>query len=271
VRGEFIDVSGTRLYCYAAGTRGGGDPIVFLHGFPGSSHTWSGLTPLLPEGRRALVLDLAGCGRSDPPNDGDFGTSAHATRVGQLLKQLRVERAVVVGHGYGAAIGITLALQVHELVSALFLIAPSAPSDWPSPTGATYEWSGLGVPGVPDDWRAKLVAKSIRRSYLDEPRGQHSAEQFLRPYLTGGFTTFRAQSAALARDRDSGPPDLTRVQAHSTVIRGERDTITTSADAASLVDRLPHASLELVKDSGYCLPEESPEHLAALFTRLLQP
>src|SRR5918911_1196357 len=34
MRGEFVDLAGARLYYYAAGTRGAGEPIVFLHGYP---------------------------------------------------------------------------------------------------------------------------------------------------------------------------------------------------------------------------------------------
>ena len=39
MRGEFVDVGGTRLYYYAAGTRGAGEPIVLIHGFRTSGAT----------------------------------------------------------------------------------------------------------------------------------------------------------------------------------------------------------------------------------------
>jgi pimeloyl-ACP methyl ester carboxylesterase len=49
MRGEFIDVNGARLYYYAAGSRGVGEPVVFLHGFPTSSHLWTEVVPLVPK------------------------------------------------------------------------------------------------------------------------------------------------------------------------------------------------------------------------------
>ncbi len=269
MRGEFIDVGGTRLYCYAAGTRGKGDPIVLLHGFPGSSHTWGALTPMLPQGRRAIVVDLAGCGRSDPPPDSDFSVAAHGRRIGHLLQALGVSRACVVGHGYGAAVALCLAAQSPAAVSELVLISPGSPSDWPSPIGGTLEWRTLSLPGVATDWSARLVAMSIKRCYLDEARGLHSAEQFLLPYTNGGYGVFRAQALALGRDRSEGVPDLTRVTARSTVIWGDLDAITSHEDALQLVRTLPHATLEVLPGSGFCLPEETPEHLAALLSRLL--
>ena len=41
MRGEFVDVGGVRLYYYAAGTRGGGDPIVLVHGSFGDHTAWA--------------------------------------------------------------------------------------------------------------------------------------------------------------------------------------------------------------------------------------
>src|SRR5882724_2524209 len=113
MRGEFVDVGGTRLYYFAAGTRGGGDPVIFLHGFPGSSHAWRQLTPLMPEGRRLVVADLMGCGRSDGPGGtvAPRGTLAeHAGLVLRLLDDLNIARAAIVGHALGALIAQSVAL-----------------------------------------------------------------------------------------------------------------------------------------------------------------
>ena len=48
MRGEFVDLGVTRLYYYAAGTRGAGEPVVFLHGFPASGQLWHGVVREMP-------------------------------------------------------------------------------------------------------------------------------------------------------------------------------------------------------------------------------
>src|SRR6476469_8949048 len=101
MRGEFIDVNGARIYYYAAGTRGAGEPVVFLHGFPSSGHLWNDVIPLLPPGHRLVVVDLLGYGRSDPPNGRSLSLRAHAERVVGLLDVLGIDRACVVGHDLG--------------------------------------------------------------------------------------------------------------------------------------------------------------------------
>ncbi|MGH7618691.1 MAG: alpha/beta fold hydrolase, partial [Gemmatimonadaceae bacterium] len=87
MRGEFLDLSGARIYYYAAGTRGAGDPVVFLHGFPTSGHLWSDVVPLMPAGHRIVVLDHLGYGRSDRPLSRPVDIRAHAERVVQVLDE----------------------------------------------------------------------------------------------------------------------------------------------------------------------------------------
>src|SRR5438270_10834746 len=97
MRGEFVDVGGVRLYYYAAGTRGVGEPVIFLHGFPTSGHLWTDVIPLMPAGHRLVVLELLGYGRSDPPNGRSLTLRAHADRVGALMDALWIALAGGVG------------------------------------------------------------------------------------------------------------------------------------------------------------------------------
>ena len=101
MRGEFIDLDGARLYYYAAGSRGAGEPVVFVHGFATSGHLWSDVVSLMPAGHRLIVLDLLGHGRSDPPGTRPLTLHAHAERLVALLDALGVGVACVVGHGLG--------------------------------------------------------------------------------------------------------------------------------------------------------------------------
>src|SRR2546423_3547662 len=95
MRGEFVDLNDARLYYYAAGTRGAGEPVVFLHGFATSSHLWGDVVPLMPAGHRLVVTDLLGHGRSDRPLGRAVDVRAHAERVIEMLDQLHIERACI--------------------------------------------------------------------------------------------------------------------------------------------------------------------------------
>ena len=68
---------------------GSHEPVVLLHGFPGSSYDWSAVAPLLGASRRVLTLDLPGYGLSAKPASGDYS----------LFRQADVVEAVLAGHG----------------------------------------------------------------------------------------------------------------------------------------------------------------------------
>src|SRR5881628_1803397 len=122
VRGEFIDLDGARLYYYAAGTRRAGEPVVFVHGFATSGHLWSDVVALMPPGRRFVVLDLLGHGRSDRPGSRPLSLRAHAERLAALLDALGVGAACVVGHGLGGGVAQSLAVHWPARVARLALI-----------------------------------------------------------------------------------------------------------------------------------------------------
>src|SRR5688500_10686879 len=130
--GEVLDLNGVRLYCSAAGSRGAGEPIVLLPGFPTSSHLWSDVVPLLPAGHRVVVLDLLGFGRSDRPTaSAPVSFRAHADRVVTVLDHLGINFACLVGHDVGGGVAQLVAVRSPQRVSRLCLIDSVAFDAWP--------------------------------------------------------------------------------------------------------------------------------------------
>src|SRR3954467_10751685 len=90
---------------------GDGSPVLRLHGFPDSSALWRHQIPaLVAAGHRVIAPDLRGFGASDRP-EGVASAAVHelvGDAVG-ILDALGVERAAVVGHDWGGAVGWALA------------------------------------------------------------------------------------------------------------------------------------------------------------------
>ena len=70
-------------------------------------------------GFRVIAPDLLGYGYSDKPRDLDYTIARQAEMVVDFMKQLGVERAVLVGSSYGAAVAATVALDQIEVRSLL--------------------------------------------------------------------------------------------------------------------------------------------------------
>src|SRR3712207_2290613 len=182
MRGEFVDLDGARLYYYAAGTRGAGEPVVLIHGFPTSGHLWTEVVPLVPAGHRVVVVDLLGYGRSDPPGAGRVGLHAHADRTIQLFDALGIRRACVVGHDVGGGVAQSMAVRYPERVSRLCLIDSVAFDGWP---GREVRLARSVLPvarHLPPGWLIPMLRGGLLRGYADHERGAHSVAHYVRPF-----------------------------------------------------------------------------------------
>lgn len=275
MRGEFVDLGGTRLYYYAAGSRGGGDPVVFLHGFPGSSHGWRLLTPLMPEGRRLVVVDLMGCGRSDGPGGtyAQTGTLAeHADLVRRLMDDLNLSRAAMVGHALGAAIAQSIAVDHPARVSALTLLSSPAFDAWPRTLArlARTVRPLAGILGAPI--LASFVHGSAVRGYANRDEGRRSVDHSLRAYparlglpsLVAHFDVMHDRGIAVLG------PRLGALDVPTAIVWGANDPFLAPSVGERLRAAIPNATLEIIPGARHFVAEDAPEQCARIVTELLQ-
>jgi pimeloyl-ACP methyl ester carboxylesterase len=115
---------------------GGGPTVVLLHGIPGQARAWDGVRARLEGMFDVVAPDLIGFGASKRPSRAtihNVGPAAQAGHVAALLDELAVHRATVVGHDFGAPVGVLLAKSRPDLVSSLSLLAGNTFPDTPVP------------------------------------------------------------------------------------------------------------------------------------------
>ncbi|HUF26357.1 MAG TPA: alpha/beta fold hydrolase [Gemmatimonadaceae bacterium] len=272
MRGEFLDVDGARLYYYAAGTRGAGEPVVFLHGFPTSSHLWQTLIPLMPAGRRLVVVDLLGYGRSDRPNGRDMSVRGHAERVLAVLDQLGINRACVVGHDVGGGIAQSLAVRHPARVSHLCLIDSVAFDDWPVREVKLARAMLPLTRYLPPTWLLSVVRADLLRGYTDEDHGARSIAQYLRPFSTPeGRDGLMEHLAALDCDETLAIAarfkDLVQPTA---IVWGAHDPWLPQSLATKLHEAIPHSTIDLIENGRHFTPEEAPDRVVQSIRTLLE-
>lgn len=80
----------------------GDDALVFVHGWTCDSNSWRGQLSAFPD-RRVIALDLPGHGKSDKPKV-DYTMAFFARAIDAVLRDAKVDRAVLVGHSMGAPV-----------------------------------------------------------------------------------------------------------------------------------------------------------------------
>lgn len=274
MRGEFVDLHGARIYYYAAGTRGSGEPVVFIHGFPTSGHLWSEVVPLVPAGHRVVVVDMLGYGRSDRPGrDGarDLSIRAHADRLLELLDVLGINYACLVGHDLGGGIAQSLAVRHPQRVSRLCLVSSVAFDAWPA---REVQLARAMLPltrHLPPTWLLSLLRTDLLRGYTEHDRGARSIELFARPFATDeGRDVFMQHLLALdSAETAELTPRLKDLVQPTAILWGQHDPFLPVALAERLRDAIPGSTLEVIPHARHFVPEEAPHKLAETLGTLL--
>lgn len=142
--GEILPVNGHGVHVLRRGAAG--PPVLMIHGASANAREFSWtLAPRLESDRRVLMADRPGHGWS-ARFAGAERLGAQAVQMAGVLDQLAGgERAVIVGHSFGGAVALRLALDRPDLVSGLVLLAP-----------VTHDWGGGGTA-----WYNKAAAPPV--------------------------------------------------------------------------------------------------------------
>jgi pimeloyl-ACP methyl ester carboxylesterase len=126
---EFQDIKSGEVSLHVA-SLGEGPPVVFCHGFPGLWYSWRRQMPALAAaGWRAVALDQRGYGRSGRPSDPALYDANHVMDdLLAVLDALGEERAVFVGHDFGAQQVCNLAVRHADRVAGVVVM--SCPYDY---------------------------------------------------------------------------------------------------------------------------------------------
>jgi len=275
MRGEFVDVGGRRLYYYAAGTRGAGEPVLFLHGALATSHLWQGVVPLMPAGHRLVVADLLGCGRSDRSDGEALSAPAQALHVLALMDALGIAEACLVGHGGGGAIATALTLSAPWRVTRLALVNSTAFDAWPSGAARVARLIArtplAGLVGAP--FLAGIAHAALMRGFADPERGRHALDQFLLPYAQRlGVQALVAQLRSL---RDLHVLELGArlgaIKQPTSVIWGALDPWIPPAVGEQIRAAIAESTLDVIPGAKHFTPVDAPEavasHVASLLAR----
>lgn len=124
VRFRMIETNGIKLRVAEAGK---GPLVVLVHGWPESWYSWRHQIPALAAaGYHVIAPDMRGYGKSDKPQAvADYDINHTTGDIVGLLDALGEEKAIVIGHDWGAIVAWNTALLHPQRVSAM--IAMSVP------------------------------------------------------------------------------------------------------------------------------------------------
>lgn len=247
--GSFVTFGTTRLhFVHVKAAAAELPPVVFLHG--ASSNLKDQMVPLRPllEGRtEMLFFDRPGLGWSTRGAGNDTPRQRGLT-LARLMDSACIEKAILVGHSYGAAEATAFALAYPDRIHGLVLLTPATHPWLGGSTAWYYKLTALPVLGHAFAMSLALPAGAMRLAAATRcvfapnrmPDGyakDASIELVLRP---SAFRANAVDMAALYREVLEAAPHYRHISAPTIVISGDSDTV---------VDERIH-SLGLARDIG---------------------
>lgn len=123
---KYIEVNGIKMHYVEQGE---GELMLLLHGFPEFWYSWRNQIPELAKNYHVVAPDLRGYNETDKPKEVSAYKLETLTKdVLELIDKLGYEKAIVVAHDWGGAIGYELGMQHPDKVEKLVIINSPHPS-----------------------------------------------------------------------------------------------------------------------------------------------
>ena len=232
--------------------------LILIHGFGNNLHSWRSITPLLSEHYNIFALDLLGFGLSEKPIDYDYGNANQAKTIGKFADALKLDSFIVGGHSLGGAIGLHVAKN-NKKTKGLILFNP-----------------GIINTGVPEFARyinlifpfARVSAKqfanrAFREQFLKRSYYNPSIvnEQVMDEIMMGSKTEdyLQGTSSMLGKFYTANEAELMdQVSTPTLIVFGIEDRNKSMEEALQLKTGFKNSKLQLIKDAGHYVHEESP-------------
>ena len=274
VNASTITVMGLRTRVLSTGDDARGEPVVLIHGVGGWAENWRAvMSPIAASGRRAIAVDLPGFGESESPGRvSHFGpnNAFYPSWVLALMRELKIEKAHLVGSSMGGAVAYMAAVSAPERVPSLTLVASGGLG-----RDIAFFLRVVTLPGMVA--LARLVGdrgqgrQVLRSCFFDAARipdtlneevdryGFATYPEFVRALRSGvSLRGVRADLHAHWLDQAS------RYEAPVLVIWGREDAVLPIHHLAGAKDVFPQAELRIIERCGH-LPmiEQADAYLAA--------
>ena len=260
---------------------GSGPPVVMLHGMAATSDIWCYSFDALKDRHRVVAPDLPGHGRSEG-SAMPYSLGFYTRWLDDLLTQLGIGRAAILGNSMGGAIGLSYALDHRDRVDRLVMVDALG-------LGPDLPGAGIGhvLRNLPNFVRLLVTRQMdpylfryLRGLVIVDPQGpaRPVLEEMFRLNLKQGplgFWSAWAGTRLLLEDflsparRREFNQRLHNIDTPTLIAWGLHDGLLPVRNAEAGQQNLPHARLEVFTRSAHSPMLEEPERFAEVVRAFL--
>lgn len=180
IKKGFIKVIGGKIWFKIIGQEKN-IPLVLLHGGPGYPHYY--LEPLedLSCDRQLIFYDQLGCGKSERPNDLTLWSVERCVlELKEIIKALKLKKYHILGHSWGAALGVSFALTKPLGLKSLILSNPYL---------STSRWmkDAKRLKKLPPKEIREILNKHEKNNTTDSNEYKEATKEFYKHFIEKGL------------------------------------------------------------------------------------
>jgi len=249
-------------------------PFLLVHGLSSNARLWGGVAAALSHaGHPSFAVDLRSHGESDAPEEG-YDTATAAVDLAVVIKELGLDRPIVVGQSWGGNVVVRLAARHPELVGGVGLVdggwidLSASFSTWkacervlrPSKMdGATASSVRGWISSAHPDWSERAIEATLA-NFSIRPDGT----------LERRLSIPRHMKILRSMWDDPPAPDLPRVAAPALLLPAADPSDAKSERVAAAAEAMRSATIVWHPGGDHDLHAQQPEQIASELLRLVK-
>ena len=246
---------------YGAGNR----TVVIIPGLVGGEYSFRKVTPdLTAAGRRVVIIDLLGAGKSSRPNKSDYSLTAQAKRVEQVLDSLGIRDATLLAHAVSSSVAYRVALHRPDQAKAVVAIDGGA-TEHAATSGLKRAMTFaplIKLLGAKRMLTGKIKGELTGRSADPSWVTQEVLDAYSAPYKEdAGRMVDILKQMSRAYEPELLIPNLPKIDAKITLLVGNQpaDRVLAPTKIDILRQGLRNFEVQVVEGAGVFVMEEKPE------------
>lgn len=240
-------------------TAGQGEPVLILHGWGGSSDSWTKVQEILSaKGFKVIVPDLPGFGKSQAP-PAPWRREEYLSWLLDFLKSVKLDKFFLISHSFGGSLAIKLATNYPEMIRKLILCAPA------------------GIKQRPGFKTQIILALSRAGNSVFSCSHFAGLKKFLKDIVY--FFIWRrdyAKATGTMRQtfinviNENLLDEIPRIKAETLILWGDKDQAVPLGHAYIYKEKIASSKLIVLPDIGHSPNQEVPDKLAKIILNFLE-
>ncbi|CEF66211.1 Alpha/beta hydrolase fold-1 domain and Epoxide hydrolase-like family-containing protein [Strongyloides ratti] len=265
----------------------GKELMLFIHGFPEFWYSWKKQLDYFKDNYCCVAIDMRGYGESDKPNGIDeYKIEKLIEDIENIILQLGYQKAIVVGHDWGAIVSWMFAIYYPEMVTKLIIMDVPHPraaaitykSYWKQMIKSTYIYL-FQFPIIPEIVMSIHNYRTLRNIFIEKKGGLYNKNNMSNEDINAYVYTFASQNGftypinfyrALLQKWDVIDIPKEPIKPETLIIFGENDFFVISENGQLSQKYCSKSKLVIIKNGSHWIQQDFPDEVNKSMETFLQ-